>query len=351
MPKWKLYERSRIYWVRFSIDGIDYRISTKQSDKGLANQRANQIVEEITRNLAKGPQQCMGHLCAAYLKHVKVFKKTWRDDMAMMKVIIEFFGAETPLHEIRQRKIEEFVQWLLQRKVGKVRHLSKQRANRYLAVLKTMFYRALDWEMIDGMNPVKRVKMFRENSRQRFFSQREISRMWHAAKEISDTGHTILQKRFIVIFTTSLLTGARLSEVLNLRWTDYRDDGFFQLQNTKNYEKRLMPIRRDLFELLNSLPRVNDFVFGLPKRDPSSIRKVWATVKANAEIEPSARFHDLRHTHATLLLQAGVDPRTAMSILGHKSMKVFEGYTHTTMELQLQAVNKIELPAPFQKKE
>jgi len=58
---------------------------------------------------------------------------------------------------------------------------------------------------------------------------------------------------------------------------------------------------------------------------------------------PEIRFHDLRHTFATILLQAQTNPKIAAEILGHSNTKLFLNlYAHVLDEQKIKATHKIE---------
>ncbi|MDD2568689.1 MAG: site-specific integrase, partial [Clostridia bacterium] len=58
---------------------------------------------------------------------------------------------------------------------------------------------------------------------------------------------------------------------------------------------------------------------------------------------PNIRFHDLRHTNATLLLKQGVQIKTISSMLGHSSIGItLDTYSHVTFDMQKQATNIVE---------
>jgi integrase len=65
-------------------------------------------------------------------------------------------------------------------------------------------------------------------------------------------------------------------------------------------------------------------------------------VLAGADL-PSVRFHDLRHSAATLLLAQGVDPRTIMETLGHSQISLtLNTYSHVLPALQADAAAKLD---------
>lgn len=68
--------------------------------------------------------------------------------------------------------------------------------------------------------------------------------------------------------------------------------------------------------------------------DPSTISHAFAKITCRAGL-PGIRFHDLRHTHASLMLQNGVHPKIASERLGHSSIAItLDAYSHVLPGLQ-----------------
>lgn len=86
------------------------------------------------------------------------------------------------------------------------------------------------------------------------------------------------------------------------------------------------------------------FVFCTPigtPVDPRNATRDFHAMRAAAQLE-ATRFHDLRHTAATLLLAMGVDPRTIMETLGHSQISLtMNTYTHVVKALQIDAAAKM----------
>ena len=344
MLKYKLFKRGETCWVRFYINGLEFRRSTGETDEHKAHQRVSQIVEREKKRLSLMQEINFGQLCVRYHNHSKLHKKSWDDDVRMLAVFLRFFKKETLLSEITPLRIEEFTAHLLKRRVGS-RTITPARANRYLSVLKHMFNLAIDhWEIFEKANPVRKFVFFKEKARERFFSESEIVRLGAAAMEASRRKRSAVQRYFFPMFMVALYAGLRLGEIFRLKWSDIREN-YFVIEITKNNRKRFVPIHPVVREILNALPKENEFIIDIPHRRPDVIRKVWASVKEKAGIEPSARFHDLRHTHASLLLSVGTDLRTIQAILGHSSLKMVEAYTHTTNDQKMKAIMAINLPA------
>ena len=76
--------------------------------------------------------------------------------------------------------------------------------------------------------------------------------------------------------------------------------------------------------------------------DSRNVSREFHELLAAAKL-PSVRFHDLRHTAATLLLAQGVDPRTIMETLGHSQISLtLNTYSHVLPTLQISAAAKMD---------
>lgn len=78
--------------------------------------------------------------------------------------------------------------------------------------------------------------------------------------------------------------------------------------------------------------------------DPKYVSKAWPEiVKGDNNIPDGARFHDLRHTHATILLSQDVNLKTIQERLGHESATTtIDVYSYVTSAMQQKAVNALE---------
>jgi len=129
----------------------------------------------------------------------------------------------------------------------------------------------------------------------------------------------------IVLFV--LQTGLRVNEILSLEWP-YVDlfKKTVTIMNSKNGEKRTIPLNQTAFELLKEKAKKRHikakYVFESEagtKIDSRSLRRAFYNALKKAEIT-DFRFNDLRHTFATRLAQAGVDIYKLSKILGYHSI-------------------------------
>ncbi len=134
--------------------------------------------------------------------------------------------------------------------------------------------------------------------------------------------------------------GLRRSELLNLKHgnVDSRR-GMLTIRNAKGRKDRLIPISKKVIEMLRSYykayrPAVWLFE-GQTKGTPysaESLSKVLKNALKQAGIKKNASLHWLRHSYATHMLESGVDLRFIQELLGHKSSKTTEIYTHVSMK-------------------
>jgi hypothetical protein len=144
------------------------------------------------------------------------------------------------------------------------------------------------------------------------------------------------------VLLTAYRLGLRLGEILSLTWDRVdRERGLITLRaiDTKTKQPRRVPMTADLLATFRQLYKVRylgqDRVFLREGKLMTDIRTAFENAKERAGIT-DFRFHDLRHCAATAFRRAGVDNTTAMSIIGHKSEKMWRRY-NTIDETDLKA--------------
>jgi integrase len=130
----------------------------------------------------------------------------------------------------------------------------------------------------------------------------------------------------------ALSTGMRRNEILTLRREQIDvDRGFIYLEDTKNGERRGVPLTgaalAAVSERLAVLPYGALVFVGKTGRTPFDIRKPWYRAIKSAGLR-HIRFHDLRHTAASLLAKDGASLPVIGAVLGHKSPAMTQRYAH-----------------------
>lgn len=269
----------------------------------------------------------------SYLEdYAKVNKRGWKKaDQSYFKVhLIPFFGEFT-LEDVNPHDIERFKD--LKQKAG----YSKDSIRCYLTILKRMFQIAIDWGYLeDGENPVKKVKVYQGDSlKERILTVDEEERLLNVCSDYL---------KAVVI--TALHTGMRRGEVLGLKWQNVDlENRKIKIEGTKTDRVRFIPINDDLYFVLLELKEKGShsgYVFENSETG-RAFKDVWIAFKTacrRAGIS-GLRFHDLRHTFASRLIQAGVDIITVKGLLGHSSVRTTERYTHSNQKLTKEAVEQL----------
>jgi integrase len=212
-------------------------------------------------------------------------------------------------------------------------------ANRVLALLSKMFNLAEKWGLLpDGQNPCRHVERFRESRRERFLSKEELSRLAGVLNQLEESEaeneDTLLAIRLLVF------TGARLNEILKLRWAEvHLDESQLRLEDSKTGKKTIF-LPPQALELLRSHPRdLNNPFVVRGQKDKShlvNLEKPWQRIRKLAGLEV-VRLHDLRHTFASMALAGGLSLPTIGVLLGHRNAATTQRYAHLANDSALQA--------------
>lgn len=201
-------------------------------------------------------------------------------------------------------------------------------ANRTLAVLSKMFNVAEDWGMrVEGTNPTRRIKKYREEEKKRYLSEQEQSRLGEVFHKVLAEGS---ETQYVVsAFMLLMLTGCRRNEIQTLKWENVHY-AHLDLPDSKTGRRRI-PLPREASDILSALPRQpeNPHVI-LGETDHGHItdlERPWRRIREIANLT-DVRIHDLRHTYASVAMQDGIDPFTLKEILGHRNLTTTLRYAH-----------------------
>src|SRR5947209_9733437 len=211
---------------------------------------------------------------------------------------------------------------------------------RYLAALGHALTVAVrEWGWLEE-NPMRKVRRPQEPRRRvRFLSEEERTALLTACRESKN-------RLLYPLVVLALATGARLGELLSLRWADIDfARGVARLARTKNGEPRTLPLAGHALAVLASHAAVrrmySNLVFPSEHgRTPATLRKPWERALAEAEIE-NFRFHDLRHTAASYLTMTGATPTDIVAFLGHKTLAMVKRYAHLSDQHVSQVVARM----------
>lgn len=181
----------------------------------------------------------------------------------------------------------------------------------------------------DHSNPCRLVTKYRENKRERFLSPRELRRLSRALavaeRSSAITPHVAGAIRLLVF------TGARLGEVLGLRWAWVDlERAELRLPDSKTGAK-VIHLNAPARKVLAGLPRVagnpHVIVGGKPGAALVNLEKPWRRVR-KAALLTDVRLHDLRHSHASIAVAGGLSLPITGALLGHSQPATTARYAH-----------------------
>jgi integrase len=213
--------------------------------------------------------------------------------------------------------------------VGKLHHARRAtptEANRALAVLSTMFNVAERWGLRpDESNPCRHIEKYRQRRRERFLSPEELARLGNTLSAYNGSPYYIAAVKLLVF------TGARLGEVLGLRWKwiDF-ERGEARLPDSKTGAKTIH-LPPPALEVLGKLPRVEGnphvIVGAKPGAALVNLEKPWRGIRRMAGLD-NVRIHDLRHGFASIAAASGMGLPIIGKMLGHTQAQTTARYAH-----------------------
>jgi integrase len=213
--------------------------------------------------------------------------------------------------------------------VTKLHHANRAapyQANRVLAVLSKIFNLAEHWGLRpDGSNPCRHVEKFSERKRERMLSPAELARLGDAIAGYKGSPYAVAAVKLLVF------TGARLGEVLGLRWEwiDF-ERAEARLPDSKTGAKTLH-LPPPALAVLAELPRLHGnphVIAGAKEREAMvNLEKPWRAIRQVAGLD-DVRLHDLRHAFASVAASSGMGLPIIGKILGHSQPTTTARYAH-----------------------
>lgn len=367
-----IYKRGKVWWVRYTgLDGKQKRESSNSEEHkaaiSLLADRQKTISGGKEPEIKKIPNYTFRELAAKYQAWIEGRQNSAKIKGYIIGQLLAVFG------DIQLKRFNTAMTDQLQTDLISKEYKPSSN-NKVLNILKHMFSKAVEWDMVDEdiLKRIRKVKPLRDDGK----------RLRYLSKEESQTLVSACDPHLKPIVITALNTGMRRGEILGLKWDEHIDlrHGFILLNNTKNGERREIPINNTLRSILKSLTRRLDIPYafydpttGNPYQNvkrsfKTALRKVEIQkcpdcnyqkprlkTKEDAENCPQCNvkmvvfkgiegfhFHDLRHTFASHLVMAGVDITTVSKLLGHKSLTMTLRYSHLAPSHMVKAVDILD---------
>lgn len=201
--------------------------------------------------------------------------------------------------------------------------------NRMMSPLTHAFHLAsTDWEWIDR-TPLSGITLKEPQGRVRYLSDDERKRLLDTLNRSDD--------RFYCYVMIALSTGARRGEILALRWQDIDlDRGVAVIERSKNTDRRTIALIPPVVDALKRFSRCLGVAEVFADPELGIVRKQrlenrWRQLRKDAGLD-DFRYHDLRHSFASDLAQAGASLAEIAAALGHRQLSMVRRYAHLSRE-------------------
>lgn len=270
--------------------------------------------------------------------------------------------ADLPINEIKSLKVQDFYNKL---------YLDKISPNNIKKTHKLLrqFFAYAEREGYIIKNPCDNTTLPKtKKESEDIINERKNKFQYFTEDEIKELLKIFDNTRYKNIVVFALGTGMRKGEILGLQWqdidfdnkqiqvihnlsytADIHEDGkkYYStiLQTPKSENSiRIIPMSNKIYELLSSLPHKSDYVFCNNQGNHIDIKwteKFWHNKLKNTNFY-NKRFHDLRHTFATMLLLHGANLVQIKELLGHSSVKITEMYLDALPKSKADVIEKID---------
>jgi len=209
--------------------------------------------------------------------------------------------------------------------------------NRAIPVLGSLFRYAEALNLRrKGSNPCRGLPRYRRAAKERYLTPVEYNRLGAALRAADD--------RFpaeVAIVRLLLFTGARISEIRDLRWEWVRPP-HLSLPDSKTGSRTIW-LNSQALAVLASIPRRGGCAFVFPNgagTKPLTIDPWWSSVRRSCSM-PDVRLHDLRHSFASTAIMDNVPLVTIGKLLGHVLPETTAKYAHLADEVIGDAAQRI----------
>lgn len=272
-----------------------------------------------------------------YLKNEKRYSEhtltAYQKDLESFSVYSKEIYEIDDLSKINQDVIRSWTVYLMRK------GLSNNSINRKIASLKS-FYKFLENDFINNqkvINPTKHLIMPKKVKKLPSFVRESEMKTLLNSFENDD----FITQRDKAIISLLYATGIRRSELINVNLANINfDDAYIKVLG-KRKKERIIPINKDIVEILRQYWELKKEKFGLsnvffvtqkgkklyPKAVYNIVNKYLSQVSTLEQKSP----HTLRHTFATHLLNNGAELKAIQDLLGHNSLAATQVYTHTTI--------------------
>ena len=350
-----LFKRGDTYWYEFIFLGKRIRESAKTHSKTVAKEAEKDRRRSLERTLAGLPAekradriQTVSDLVTRYLNHYGLNHREKSTLFANSRLAhVRRLLGTTVLPDLTEDAIRDYIRTrLAEGAAGRTVNMELGELSRSIGKPWSLL-----WPKVRKLEERKDVG--------KALSPEEESRLLEAVVNQTSPNRSQSLGTFLRV---ALLTGMRAGEIASLNWgqIDFtRRVLTVGRAKTASGTGRQIPMNSQLFTVLAAhadwfTAKFGDtragyhlFPFGKPTpNDPTrhitDMTGAWEALRKRAGVD--CRLHDLRHTAATKMAEAGVPESTMLALMGHMSRAMMERYSHIRMLAKREAVEALMLP-------
>lgn len=324
-------------WSKITVDSLADYFSSKGVRVNVVKQQVNPVLQEDrkvsaeivkSKKLVQEAQEGLD-LVRRYLDENRYSIRTRESYMALLEFFFRYFSPRKP-GEIKKEEISEFIT----EHVIKLGY-SPSYQNQMVSAIK-MYYQVAGR---GSVNPELLERPRRMRALPKVLSKEEVSSVLNSARNLK---HKLL---LWMIYSC----GLRRSEVINIRLRDLdRERNILYIRQGKGGVDRIVPLSPIVWVRIDEYKesfRPVEYLFegqSGGRYSAESVYRVFKDAMRRAGILKDVGVHSLRHSYATHLHEKGLDIRYIQELLGHKSTRTTEIYTHVSRRNLMQVRSPIE---------
>lgn len=338
-----LNKKTGSWVIKFKDNRDKWRKRSVGKKPAVTKSMAREILREYERKIKLGQFDMIDtkiptlkEITPDYLKYqASRGKRSIRGDIKHLEDFNKVFG-DMKLSQIHPKDIDDY-------KNIRIKQIKPSSLNRELSTLRHLFNVAKRWKKFFGENPVSEAGLLTVNN--------NVERIltWNEQQRLLEVSPPHLKN----ILEFALNTAMRIGEIVSLEWDNINFTAntiTIESENSKNKRTEKIPLSSTVRKLLLELKMKSldsEYVFlnseNKPYQKPDSLNNVYRTALKRAGIE-GLRFHDLRHTAATRMIESGISIVSVSKILRHRDLKTTMRYMHPDNSL----VEAVESLANYQ---
>ena len=308
--------------------GARIRRSTRTKNEKLALELHDKVKHEAWKydQLEEIPRKLWDEAALRWLQEMKHKKSLNMDKFRLRKLL-----------GLRGRYIDELTKDSINAVINNIEGISDSTKNRYLALIRAILRKCeREW---DWLKKAPTLKQYQEPKRRiRWITKDEARKLINSLPDL-----------YADLAQFSLMTGLRQQNVLQLSWHQVNLDlkvAWVDPEDSKSGRAIGVPLNDSALSVLNKHKGRHDKYVFISERFNQPLKrisqKVWDAALDKSEIN-NLRWHDLRHTWASWLIQSGVDIYTLQELGGWESIEMVKKYAHLSPTHLLSHASKIDL--------